>query len=231
MLVTKTTAEWASVTANIVKGVPCVEFTTDGKALLKIGDGSKAYASLPYVGEVDLSSYSTTAEMNAAIKTAADNALASAKAYTDSKVTSVYKYKGSVANEAALPTSGQTVGDVYNLEDTGMNVAWDGSDWDELGTTVDLSPYAKTADLATVATSGKYSDLTGTPSNATTSAAGLMSASDKTKLDGIATGATKITVDSALSATSANPVQNKVVKAALDTKVNTTDTLILNCTL
>lgn len=50
---------------------------------------------------------------------------------------------------------------------------------------------------------------------ASTSAAGLMSASDKTKLDGIATGATKITVDSAMSSTSTNPVQNKVVNAAI----------------
>ena len=56
---------------------------------------------------------------------------------------------------------------------------------------------------------------------ATTSANGLMSASDKTKLNGIATGANKTTVDSALSTTSTNPVQNKVVKAALDSKLNT----------
>lgn len=56
---------------------------------------------------------------------------------------------------------------------------------------------------------------------ATTSANGLMSASDKTKLNGIATGANKTTVDSALSTTSTNPVQNKAVKAALDSKLNT----------
>lgn len=54
-----------------------------------------------------------------------------------------------------------------------------------------------------------------TYSAATTSAAGLMSAADKTKLDGIATGANKITVDSALSSTSTNPVQNKAVQAAI----------------
>lgn len=37
--------------------------------------------------------------------------------------------------------------------------------------------------LASVARTGSYSDLTGTPGNATTSAAGLMSAADKAKLD------------------------------------------------
>ena len=47
--------------------------------------------------------------------------------------------------------------------------------------------------LATVATSGNYNDLSNKPDNATTSAAGLMSAADKTKLDGIAIDATKVT--------------------------------------
>lgn len=53
---------------------------------------------------------------------------------------------------------------------------------------------------------------------ATHDAKGLMSATDKTKLDGIAQGANKTVVDTSLSATSTNPVQNKVVKAALDSK-------------
>lgn len=52
--------------------------------------------------------------------------------------------------------------------------------------------------------------------NATTSAAGLMSAADKVKLDGVEGDANKTVVDSALSASSANPVQNKAVKNALD---------------
>ena len=43
-------------------------------------------------------------------------------------------------------------------------------------------------------------------------------AADKEKLDGIAAGATKVAVDSALSATSTNPVQNKIVQAALNGK-------------
>ena len=63
------------------------------------------------------------------------------KTEVDAKVSSVYKYKGSVADENALPTEGQVVGDVYNLEDTGMNVAWTGEGWDKLGSVVDLTPY------------------------------------------------------------------------------------------
>lgn len=56
----------------------------------------------------------------------------------------------------------------------------------------------------------------GTPTNttysdATQSAHGLMTAADKSKLDGIATGANKTVVDGSLSVTSTNPVQNAVV--------------------
>lgn len=57
--------------------------------------------------------------------------------------------------------------------------------------------------------------------DATESASGLMSAADKIKLNGIAKGATKIKVDTALSNTSTNPVQNKVIKTELDKKAGT----------
>lgn len=43
----------------------------------------------------------------------------------------------------------------------------------------------------------------------------------KSKLDGIASGANKTTTDSALSSSSTNPVQNKVVQAALALKAAT----------
>lgn len=52
---------------------------------------------------------------------------------------------------------------------------------------------------------------------ATTTTAGLMSAADKAKLDGIAKGANKITVDTALSTTSKNPVQNMVIAGQIST--------------
>ena len=70
------------------------------------------------------------------------------KSYVDSAVSSVYKYKGSVVNQSALPSSNQTVGDVYNVEDTGDNYAWDGSKWDKLAGTVDLSNYLTTTNAS-----------------------------------------------------------------------------------
>lgn len=44
---------------------------------------------------------------------------------------------------------------------------------------------------------------------------------EKTKLSGIETGANKTTVDSSLSSSSTNPVQNKVINTALSGKANT----------
>ena len=54
---------------------------------------------------------------------------------------------------------------------------------------------------------------------ATTSANGLMSKADKTKLNDIERGANKTTIDSAMSGSSVNPVQNKVIKQYIDDKV------------
>lgn len=50
-----------------------------------------------------------------------------------SEITGVYRYKGSVAAYANLPSSGQETGDVYNVETNGQNYAWTGSAWDSLG--------------------------------------------------------------------------------------------------
>lgn len=57
-------------------------------------------------------------------------------------------------------------------------------------------------------------------SKASGNADGLMSKEDFTKLNGIEEGANKTIVDTALSATSTNPVQNKVVNTALGGKVD-----------
>ena len=62
-------------------------------------------------------------------------------------LTTALTYKGTVENYAALPTKDQKVGDVYNVTaadathnlNAGENVAWNGTDWDNLGGVTDLS--------------------------------------------------------------------------------------------
>lgn len=100
-------------------------------------------------------------------------------------IASVMHYKGTVATTLSLPSSDNTVGDVYHVTERSSEYAWDGTQWQELGTEMDLSSYAtKTwvegkgyltshqdisgkadkADLASVATSGSYNDLSDKPS-------------------------------------------------------------------
>ena len=78
---------------------------------------------------VDLSGY-VTGEMFEAYK----NDVAA-------QISTVYRFKGSIANYAALPTEKQVIGDVYNLLDTGENYAWTGKGWDMLSGVVNLSGY------------------------------------------------------------------------------------------
>lgn len=54
-------------------------------------------------------------------------------------ISSVYRYKGSVATYNDLPASDNTTGDVWDVQDTGMNYAWNGTGWDPLGASVDTS--------------------------------------------------------------------------------------------
>ena len=67
-----------------------------------------------------------------------------AKQYAES-IGSALKYKGSVSTYSALPSTGQEIGDTWNVLDTGDNYAWTGTEWDKLSGTVDLSAY-RTAD-------------------------------------------------------------------------------------
>lgn len=113
---------------------------------------------------IDLSQYALKSEVptkvsqltnDSGFQTAAnvDTKLADYAKKTD--IASVYKYKGSKANYAALPTSGNTVGDVWNVEavdsahgiKAGDNVAWDGTKWDVLAGTIDTAGFATKTEL------------------------------------------------------------------------------------
>ena len=92
----------------------------------------------------------------------------------------------------------------------------------ELG--VAFQQKADKSDLADVATSGKYTDLLNRPTYVVQSVNNIKPDSDGNVSISVEGGGSDITVDAELSDASINPVQNKVVKAALDNKLNTTDT-------
>lgn len=72
-------------------------------------------------------------------KVEVDGKIGNVITYIDEKQASAMEYKGSVASYENLPTTGNNKGDVWNVNDTGNNYAWDGSAWDSLGGTVDFS--------------------------------------------------------------------------------------------
>lgn len=51
-------------------------------------------------------------------------------------------FQGSVATYADLPTDAQQ-GDMYDVQDTGKNYAWTGSEWDDLGGNIEVDAYTK----------------------------------------------------------------------------------------
>ena len=63
-----------------------------------------------------------------------------------SDISTVYRWKGSKDTYDQLPTEGNTVGDVWDVKDTGMNYGWteDGT-WDNLGSPVEISPITNEA--------------------------------------------------------------------------------------
>lgn len=233
---------------------------------IKIGDGLAYVVDLPFVDTIymkhitDTDIHITAEErakwnkVNSAVpntRTINGKALSSnislgagdvgayTKGETDTKinaaVASAYKYKGSVTADK-LPTSGQVVGDVYNITNdssygkAGMNVAWNGTTWDALGSNVDLSNYVTTSDSrlsnARPANGGNASTVNGHTVNAdvpsgakftdttygvaTQSSPGLMSAADKKKLDSYTTGSTGGAVEVTLAAASWSSSTTKI---------------------
>ena len=66
--------------------------------------------------------------------------------WVNKKITNAYIYKGSVDTYDALPSDADP-GFVYNVRSNGANYAWTGTEWDELGATVNLDAYALKTDL------------------------------------------------------------------------------------
>lgn len=147
-----------------------------------------------------------------------------------------------------LNTSASVEGNIYD------EYIWVNNKFEKIGsteTTVDLSGYVTQTEMNTqlankantnhthdIASLPDETDMLGHMENdfytaldtkankttATTSANGLMSKEDKSKLDGIATEANKTVVDSSLSSSSTNPVQNKIVTDALNGKADSNHT-------
>ena len=71
------------------------------------------------------------------------------KTEVDAKMVAAFHYKGNVDKVGDLPVSDNEIGDVYNVSSTGANYAWDGSNWDKLSETIDLTPFLTKTEAST----------------------------------------------------------------------------------
>lgn len=199
-----TEANWTSKNPVLLNGEIIVVDTASGETRFKVGDGTKKYSQLPFQDAATLGNYvPTTRKVNS-------KALSSDISLTASDVGALPSTTTALKNPHALTFTGAVTGSYDGSAAKSVAIPSVDSSLSSTSTNAIQNKAVNTA------LSGKASTAV-----ATTSANGLMSASDKTKLNGIAIGANKTTVDSALSTTSTNPVQNKAVKAALDSKLNT----------
>lgn len=139
----------------------------------------EALISWPEVSSAD--TFAVVSQVN----TAKSEAISTAQSYTDSqinaKLSSALKYKGSIENYSDLPKTGQQIGDTWNVVNAygnahaGTNWAWNGTTWDPLGGTVDLTNYVTSANniptgnliISASSSSRSISDSGYAPSNAT----------------------------------------------------------------
>lgn len=162
---------------------------------------SKAAIEAVLVGEVTTHThdtrYYTKDQTDANIKVVADDLANNYynKSQVDSKITSVYIFKGSVDTIEDLPTEGNIVGDVWNVRKNDINYAWTSEGWDALG---------GTAELASLTSNG------------------LMSKEDFAKLQGIEAGAQVNKIETITKRVELNVV-NKNVTIPEDIKISDTE--------
>lgn len=163
----KTSAS-SSATAAASSASSASTAATNAKAAMNTANTAASSAS------TSATNASTSASNAAKAEVAAKTAQAEAeKARNDAnsavtKLTGVMKYAGQVDNYSDLADVTKNKGDVWNIVNAdpahgikaGDNVAWNGTDWDDLSGTVDLSIYAEKADYQKTITSATANGAT-----------------------------------------------------------------------
>lgn len=116
----------------------------------------------PYAKTADLTVYAKTADVYNKTQVYAKTEVYSkeetySKTELDGKISSAMRYKGTVLNYAALPTTEREIGDTYNITEAsdnnkaGDNAVWAGDHWDILSGVIDTSAFLTEEDIATTA--------------------------------------------------------------------------------
>lgn len=219
------TDTWRGIQNNLTS-----DSTTDslsaaqGKVLKGLVDGKAASGHTHTKAQVGLSNVDNTADSAKSVKyaTSAGSAGSATKAnrvadYNATSKSIQIGYSGDgITGDAIKYIAGYTTGDGGDVSAKIKDISkdalkgWIGSLPANGGNSTTVNGHTVNSDVPAGA---KFTDTT--YGLATTSSSGLMSYSDKSKLNGIASGANKTVVDSTISQSSTNPVQNGVITKRL----------------
>lgn len=219
------TDTWRGIQNNLTS-----DSTTDslsaaqGKVLKALVDGKAASGHTHTKSQVGLGNVDNTADSAKSVKyaTSAGSAGSATKAnrvadYNATSKSIQIGYSGDgITGDAIKYIAGYTTGDGGDVSAKIKDISkdalkgWIGSLPANGGNSTTVNGHTVNSDVPDGA---KFTDTT--YGLATTSSSGLMSYSDKSKLNGIASGANKTVVDNALSQGSANPVANSAITKRL----------------
>ena len=161
---------------------------TDAEAQAEI---AKEYADQATTGQVQANWTDTDPESKGYIQNKPD---IYTKVEVNNLLTSTMHYKGTKPTQSELPSTGNTIGDVWNVTDTDTNYAWNGSTWDAFSSSIDLSGYATKEELSQKADTTALSNYV--PKSGNTTIDGNLTATGFIgTLTGNASSATKATQD------------------------------------
>ena len=202
---------------------------TQEDARRKIGDGTNTWADLPYLADdltasviISALGYTPVDEAKLGVAEGVATLDVTGKVPT-AQLPSFVDDVIEIDSIDSAPETGEE-GKIYVAKDTGKCYRWATTMYVEIST----------SDIVTASDQNGYIKVNGTdvkvyePTQADWDETDETSPAFIKNKPNIPEGAV---VDSELSDTSTNAIQNKVVKAALDEKLNLTDTLVLNCIL
>lgn len=97
--------------------------------------------------------YQTASQVETKVESYGYQTSSDVQSAISSAITTVMDYKGTKATVAQLPSTGNKQGDVWHVTEDDGEYAWNGTEWEELGTTVDLSGYVEDTDMVAITSS------------------------------------------------------------------------------
>lgn len=138
----------SSITAETNKAIASVT-VTDGK----ITASTKVTIPTNNNQLTNGAGYQTASQVTTAIEGYGYQTASDVSSAISSAITTVMDYKGTKATVAQLPSTGNKQGDVWHVTEDDGEYAWNGTEWEALGSAIDLSGYVEDSELVAITSS------------------------------------------------------------------------------